>query len=425
MKTVIKCLLILVSSVAIGLGLLNLVWLIPTDNEATVNHLRESAEIYRDEKTYQANVSKFSPDAQLDNFTDSLILLISAEPGEEGLSTNQKAINARHPMIDKENDSTVMITKHYLENEPYTSYLNYPRYWHGYQIFVRPLIRFFNMHRIRIINMLAQLCFIALIIFLMFKKNYKYLILPFILTWLTLVPMTVFKCLQYSSCFYCLAIAVVLLLLTKEHTDKKVIPIFLISGILTAYFDFLTYPIITLGVPLAMYLAIKNTRNFKQNFFSILKLGIVWSVGYLGMWGSKWLIAGPDVIKSAANEAGLWTNSATDKITAIEKNLNMFLDNKLMILLVIFCTVIITMIVVEYKRQKKLRAKEVFKNIAITFAPYLIIIAMPFAWYFAASAHSTIHWWFTFRSLAVAAFALLIGLVQIYRQRDKKPLKKT
>ena len=280
------------------------------------------------------------------------------------------------------------------------------------------------MHQIRILNMIIQLCLVILVVFLMYKKDYKYLVVSFVLSWFTLVPMTLFKCLQYSSCFYCLIFALIGLLLMKEPKNKKTIPLFFATGILTVYVDFLTYPIITLGIPLAVYLAIKNSSRLKTNTLDIIKHSLAWGLGYIGMWAAKWLIAGPNVIKSALEETGRWTSTGGSKIdnavTAINNNYEMFMDNKLMIFILIFITVVMTLIIVELKNRKKLNCKKELKTILMTFLPYLIIITIPFVWYIAASNHSKIHYWFTFRDLAVSVFALMIGLWQIYRNLKKK-----
>ena len=60
-NTFIKCVLILVLSVALGFGLLVLVWSLPLSGKKTEQNMEETAKIYRDEGTYLYNVSKNSP----------------------------------------------------------------------------------------------------------------------------------------------------------------------------------------------------------------------------------------------------------------------------------------------------------------------------------------------------------------------------
>lgn len=60
----------------------------------------------------------------------------------------------------------------------------------------------------------------------------------------------------------------------------------------TAFFDYLTYPLVTLGGPLVFYLLLEdNKQSLKGNIFKLLLLAFVWGFGYVGMWISKWIIA--------------------------------------------------------------------------------------------------------------------------------------
>lgn len=46
----------------------------------------------------------------------------------------------------------------------------------------------------------------------------------------------------------------------RRNVEKRYPEFFLIIGILTFYFDFLTYPITTLGIPLCCYFLLENDR---------------------------------------------------------------------------------------------------------------------------------------------------------------------
>lgn len=60
-------------------------------------------------------------------------------------------------------------------------------------------------------------------------------------------------------------------------------------GISTAYFDFLTYPLVTFGIPMIFCILI-NEKNTCENWKEMPIMGIHWGIGYLGMWAEKWLI---------------------------------------------------------------------------------------------------------------------------------------
>ena len=62
-------------------------------------------------------------------------------------------------------------------------------------------------------------------------------------------------------------------------------------GIVVSYFDFLTYPLVTLGVPLCLLLILQADKiTYLQKIKNIISLSIAWVIGYLGMWAMKWMI---------------------------------------------------------------------------------------------------------------------------------------
>ena len=78
----------------------------------------------------------------------------------------------------------------------------------------------------------------------------------------------------------------------------------------TGYFDFLTYPITALGLPLTMYLLLENDNKGKAK--KVIIYSIVWGTGYIGMWTAKWaigsLILQENVFKSAISQAVVRTS---------------------------------------------------------------------------------------------------------------------
>lgn len=66
--------------------------------------------------------------------------------------------------------------------------------------------------------------------------------------------------------------------------------IFLMSGILVAFFDLLTYPIAALGMLLVLQLLMFES-NFIKDVIRAARSSIVWIIGYLGMWCGKWVVA--------------------------------------------------------------------------------------------------------------------------------------
>ena len=67
-------------------------------------------------------------------------------------------------------------------------------------------------------------------------------------------------------------------------------PFFLITGMVTVYFDFLTTETLSLLVPLLLILRVSRVQG-KEWWLMAAKSCIAWLIGYLGMWLMKWGLA--------------------------------------------------------------------------------------------------------------------------------------
>ncbi len=81
------------------------------------------------------------------------------------------------------------------------------------------------------------------------------------------------------------------------------------------------------------------------------------------------------------------------------------------IFLIVFVAIMIVLIVVHWKNQKK---KLVVKDIVLSLIPYGIIAVLPVVWFLFAANHSFYHYWFTNRICAISIFGLMCGLVKLY-----------
>ena len=66
---------------------------------------------------------------------------------------------------------------------------------------------------------------------------------------------------------------------------------FFVVGMMENFFDFLTYPIITLGIPLILLLWMRvrdEKTDLKDNLLFTIWSSISWGVGYALTWIAKW-----------------------------------------------------------------------------------------------------------------------------------------
>ena len=122
--------------------------------------------------------------------------------------------------------------------------------------FLKPFFCFFSFADFRIFNQAVELILILVVVVLMQKKNLGSMIPGYIAMIVLWNPGTMGVSLQYAPCFY-VSIGASLIILQRDGLTKDFrqdLFLFLFCGILTAYLDFLTYPIATLGLPLSFWI---------------------------------------------------------------------------------------------------------------------------------------------------------------------------
>lgn len=384
------------------------------------NHVNSSAEVFEAEGSYPSLFSWCT--SRLDNYTDALMLLEAADDTDD--SVTNKAMLIYHGTISEFHPSKVLVA-HYINGTGYDRIATYPRYWHGYQILLKVLLEFMDYQSIRILNAIFQLLLVVIVLRLLLLRNMKEYVTPYLLSYLMLMPVTLAKSLQYSTCYYIFTFSMIFLLLPKEKMKSQYIYfVFLNTGIATAFFDFLTYPIATFGIPALLYLFMHSDNQLEQRLFNLLKSLFSWGAGYVGMWSLKWvkasLITGNNVILDALNRILLRASNTDANSThymVIEceiKNMITFLTTPFTFLVVMF----IVLIVVQLIRKKHLTYYEAYKQLI----PYIVVGFMPFMWYALATNHSAVHTWFTNKACVVSVLAIMCGVVELNGLISKKQI---
>lgn len=415
MPAVFRCAALLVACVILGLSLLLAVNMLPA--EKLSQHVFQSIPVFEKEGDYPAVYSWcFS---QLDNWTDATILKIAAYDGDETLLDRTLLAYRYNAEADGEAlTSSEGLIAYYSDNQEVTYEVNsYPRYWHGYLTVVKPLLSVMNYQQIRILNTILQNVLVALVCVMLWKKKLSHLIAPWLISWGFLMPVAMGMSLQFSSAFYVMTIAVLCLLSTYDRWRSSYAPafFFMAVGIATSYFDFLTYPLATLGIPMTVYLCMKPAESIWKDIKKVILLSIVWGCGYVGMWASKWVIASvltdQNIIANALEIFALRTSHASstgEPFSLVEMYLLQF---KGFLKTPAFA---VAAIYVGYCMFRALRSKiDLWHNLIV----FGLVAMMPIAWYFVASNHSYVHWWFTCKGLVIAAFS---GMC-LFAHRQKKP----
>ena len=406
-------------AVLVGALLLTAVYLLP--NAPMEENLAASAATFQSEGTYPVLFSWCT--SQLDNYTDAIILQNAAHDSGESALTQAMAVQ-RHGIEGL--DPAQSLVAHYAEGQEFDSEEPYYQYWHGYLLYAKPLLMLTDYNGIRTINTVVQLILLALLIFLLWKKGMKQYILPYVAAVLFLMPVAVGKSLQFSSCYYIFTIGCIALLLLKDKLEAKEAYLFLFLGIATAYFDFLTYPMATLGVPAVLYCCMRERTPIGETLFKGIKLCFSWGVGYIGMWAGKWIIGSMVIggnVLSAATEAlterssltgDQGANAVLNLYTSVATNIKVFLTTPATLLMAVLVLVLLVLLVLAMKKHKPAvldLARELF--------PFVVLACLPPVWYLATTNHSIIHYWFTNKALIVSVLAAMCALVKVRSEISK------
>jgi len=393
----------------IAFGTLSLILTFQMPTERVIQNVRRSVYTLYSEGVYPSLYTWCS--SQLDNWTDSLMLSIIAYNGSETATT--KAMNAYYFRYNDENPYSSFIVIFSMPEDggiivADPNPMTYTRYWHGYALILKGLFTFFDYATIRLMNLVLQTIVSILVMILFGFRKLRHAILPYFISIGFLMPVVTGFSFQYSAVFYINTFAC-LCILMRPHFSKDVpVPMFtfLLISMATSFFDLLTYPLATLGIPLVVFLLQNESFDAKEKLQSIFGNSLLWGFGYLGMWAGKWAIASlllhENIFSNAL--AAMQINTSTNSknvfsfyCEALKMNLGYFAFTPVTIIAFLF---VIVYVIIMVRRHAFSR----------THLPLLLITCMPFAWYFLTSNHVYIHYWFTNRALVVSIFSGLCFL---------------
>ncbi len=407
----LKSVIILFIGSIIGFILLYASYCLPVDN--MYKNVQESVPLFKSEGTYPQVIFDYY-ETQLDNYTDALMISNAIYNGNNTIL--DKTINVYRLCANGKDPTDSLILT--LSNDfNYEQILDaYSRYWHGYLIFLKPLLIIFNYSDIRVINSIMQFFIVFIVCYLMLLRKQKYYIIPYLISIILISPLSISLSLQFSAIFYIFNISLIVMLkfYEKLKENNALIFYFLIIGIVTSYIDLLTYPTSTLGMPLIMYLILTKNKTLLFYIKKIILYSTFWGIGYGGMWISKPLISNillgndflSNFISAFRNRTSLTSsNIEITRSSAIWRNISVYCKiGYFWLFSIIFFWFIYKII------QNR---KNITKSIILGSFKYILVCIMPFFWYMFAVNHSYVHFWFSFRTLVVLFFAGLCFCIHI------------
>lgn len=345
---------------------------------------------------------------QLDNFTDALMLLevycdVDAPAYVNAANTPYVTLKGSDP-----HESLSQIAR---RPGNFRQVNDYSRYWHGYQVLLRPLLLLFSYRQIRVVNAVALAALLIAVAALMCLKTPR-CVIPFLLSVLLLGPTAIWKSMQFSSVSYITLLTLLAILWNPGGIIEsgKIRYAFLFSGIAVAYFDLLTFPTMALTMPLILLC----TRIGKGKWLSeMVRCAFYWGVGYVGMWAGKWLIAiafgGGDFLQTLLSQIRFHSGTNGDaerigRLDAVMLNVRTMFEGQTPIVVGIvgYAAAMVALNQRRYRRPALLPPGQ--------FAVAMIPAAIGLIWICLLSSHSGIHYWFTYRTLVPCVFCILCAL---------------
>ena len=366
-------------------------------NKAIAHHVAKTVE-RADLVTDFGFMLHCTPPYYMDNFTDALILNQALSGGTDSLLTNMLLV----PRAYGGGEECASL-RQLVEDDSNLRTLHYGRYWHGSTFLMRFLLLIGDYTMLRMLFYLVTSLLLLWTSAALWRRRSPAIAAAF-LTSLLLVNLFI---MQFSIQFapvLVIALCATLWVLYRVKDGRQLCFVLFVTGSLTSYFDLLTCPMLTWGLPLTVWLL--RPTSIRQGMRDWGHASALWASGYGITWVSKWFIATAltteNVVRDGLSQFSIraGTGEAISRFDALTRNIGTLNWPIVCIAILIVAVVAFLML----KRRPSLPA------LRTSLLPLLLTAAATLVWYLVLADHSYLHYWFTYRDLAVTLFALLAML---------------
>lgn len=392
-------------TVLIAVGLLVVGALLPQD--LIEENVRASAELMYQEGFYPS-VGDHGYSAQLDNFTDAIMLMASQ-------FTNAEQVESilTNPVVGYDGfEDYVDFLYRYSQGEAPDYQWSYNRYWMGFRPILRVALLFLNYFQIRRYLAFVLFGLFAWLIGSMVEKLDMRVAMAFAFSIILIRPYVICNSLQLSCCFL-IAFAAMLAVPWVYRNPRYEKLFFMEIGMVTMYFDFYTVPLITFGFPAVYLYLLYEASGKRQTVKCLLSNAFSWFAAYVMMWISKMLLTAV-FTKENAFEVGFgklatWLGfgaqikegarySPMTALIHVATSVAADVDGAIVIALSV------GILALGFLRAWKKGA--VCRTRCRKHMGLLAIAAIPIIWFVVASEPTTSHFWFQYRSIALSYWAV-------------------
>lgn len=366
---------------------------------------------------------------QMDNYTDTIMLFEAAAMGEQDPLTAMMTATAYN--VDNFETMAGDLAVYCERTIPLATGaqkavqlvpFSYARYWHGYLIWLRPLLLVTDITGVRVVQYLVLAALFAAVAVLLRRRCGLRAAVWFAVSQLLVTAFWAPHQVQFFTCF-AVAYAGCVWVLAKPRRSDDVCLALLVLGVVTSFCDLLVTPVLTLGLPLVCWLLEpqQRLRAGTRQCGIVAGGSLTWGVGYLLCWASKWVLAGlvtgQNVIADALHQVGVRT--AADSWHGMELtwgNILHFvyttLAGKHLFWPLVLAVVLLLALFAASIRDRQQLARALPLGLCALMTP---------AWFIVLRTHSIQHGWFTWRALGLTVFA---GLAFLYYCCDVRQIAK-
>ena len=459
-KRILSYLLIFAIMILIFFSFTILCTLIP--KEKIKENMKESADYMYEQGTAHF-ILVFIHASFLDYYADSITLSIAYNFDEE------------HPVESSMwasyygTSSNLMpeYLKESVENDPEPN-TEYMRYWHGSASLMRLSHLILNVKQVFVLHAVFMSLAIVVLMCTLWRHNLKGEATCFLLSMIVVSIWYVPLCLEYFYAVFIMIVASIAGVKIQmpsgsanreacwNNKDSILGAFFLITGMFTAYFDFLTAETLTLLIPLLFILRIRSRQSTqsikygqriengqyaengqkiensqkihsrqksKKEVLFTIKSCLLWSIGYVGAWVMKWILAAlilhqdmlPFITEHIAErlDGDIVEGLRPDNyiLAAIARNLKCLFPYEYGISGAILVFAFIIVVVILPVAMNRIRMKKEINRTAILL--YVIIGIIPFIRFTVLHNHAYRHYIFTHRALAATVLAISFIVLEV------------
>lgn len=401
-------------AVMILTGLLVLTAKIP--RSAIKENVQKSAEYLCEAELFATKIEGVEG-SRIDRYADSILVAIAYQYDAEHPMASVMKSAYYHTEYQNENENLLHAVEHGLEANQ-----QYLRYWHGSNAVLRPLLIFFELSEIYVVMGVLLVVLILTLLWILRKRGAYVpiigLVAGLVATSVWFVPFS----LEYIWTYLLmLLVCIVGIKLVSLEKWQYIGYLFLLSGILTNYVDFLTTETLTLLIPLLLFLWMDRRahpeKKAKQHFKKAGVAVISWGCGYVFMWITKWILASvvleknvmPYVTDHVKERMGL--EHVSYIIKAWKNNISCLFPYEYGTVGVLIG---ILGILIAFYLGYVYHKKNICRDMILL---YGILGLIPYVRYMILLNHSYLHFFFTYRAQMAMIFAVVLILEELTDRR--------